>query len=139
MKDTKKTVIRYLITFGAALAVSMLIIWLRDLNYAESAAERYKILSDAFTVPGVVLVCFSGLLKLSSDGFFDSIAYSFSRVGGMLIPFFKTKHETYYDYKMRKAEKRGQINFRFLFLVGMVFIIISLIFILLYEKYKLPN
>ncbi len=137
MKDTKKTVIKYLVTFGVALAVSILIICMSNIGSVDSMAEKYKILANAFTIPGVILACFSGLLWVASDGFFDSITYSFSRIGGMFIPMFKSKHETFYDYKQRKKDKRaekGSESFWFLFFVGLAFILISVIFIILYEN-----
>ncbi len=135
MKDAKKSVVKYLVTIGISFAASLFIMWLRDIGAADTLATQYKILADAFTVPGVILVCFSGIMWVASDGFFDSLGYAFSRVGGMFIPFLRSKHETYYDYKQRKGEKRDEKgnSFWYLFFVGIGFILVSVVFVVLYE------
>ncbi len=136
MKNTKKTVIKYLVTIGIAFAATLLVIWLRDLSAEGDLQQRYRILADAFCVPGVILMCFSGIMWVASDGFFDSLGYAFSRVGGMFIPAFKIKHETFFDYKQRKSEKRAEKesgSFWYLFFVGLGFVLVSAIFTVLYE------
>jgi len=136
MKNTKKTVIKYLVTIGIAFAATLLVIWLRDLANEEVLQERYRILADAFCVPGVILMCFSGIMWVASDGFFDGLAYAFGRVGGMFIPAYKVKHETFFDYKQRKKEKRAEkegTSFWYLFFVGLGFVLVSAIFTVLYE------
>ena len=139
MNGTRKTVIKYLATIGGAMLMCLIVIWLRDLGSEENLAQRYRILADAFSVPGVILMCFSGIMWVSSDGFFDSLGYAFSRVGGMFIPFIKTKHETYYDYKQRKKEKRKKEGFWYLFFVGFGFVLISVVFVVLYEMTYVPT
>lgn len=136
MNNTKKTVIKYLLTIGGAALAVLLVIWLRDLAAESDLAQRYRILADAFCVPGAILMCFSGIMWVSSDGFFDSLGYAFSRVGGMFLPAYKVKHETYFDYKQRKngkrAEKEGG-SFWYLFFVGLGFVLVSAVFTVLYE------
>ena len=143
MKNTKKTVIRYLTTAVCALAASGVLLWMMDFSSAESLAEKYRILSDAFSVPGVLLVCFFGLLWVSSYGFFDGLKYMFGRIGNMFIPGNIPKHETYYDYKMRRREKReeneGQGSLSFLLFVGLGLILVAVIFVALYESAYVPT
>ena len=144
MRNTKKTLTRYLITAGCALAASGLLLWMLDFSSAENLAEKYRILSDAFSLPGVLLTCFFGLLWVSSYGFFDGLRYMFSRVGNMFVPGKIPKHETYYDYKMRKQEKREekegeQGSLSFLLFVGLGFILVAVIFVVLYESAYVPT
>ena len=143
MRNTKKTVTRYLTTTVLALAASGVLLWMMNFSSAESLAEKYRILSDAFSVPGVLLVCFFGLLWVSSYGFFDGLKYMFGRIGNMFVPGKIPKHETYYDYKMRRREKReeneGQGSLSFLLFVGLGLIRVAVIFVALYESAYVPT
>lgn len=136
MKNTKKTVIKYLVTVGIAFVATLLVIWLRDIANEGDIQERYRILADAFCVPGAVLMCSAGIMWVAADGFFDSLAYAFRRAGGMFIPAYKIKHETFFDYKQRKNEKRAEredTDFWYLFFVGLGFVLVSAIFTVLYK------
>lgn len=143
MRNTKKTVTRYLTTTVLALAASGVLLWMMNFSSAESLAEKYRILSDAFSVPGVLLVCFFGLLWVSSYGFFDGLKYMFGRIGNMFVPGKIPKHETYYDYKMRRREKReeneDQGSLSFLLFVGLGLLLVAVIFVVLYESAYVPT
>ncbi len=134
MKNGKKLLTRYLVTAIIAGMATCIVMWLRDYSSILPAAERYKILSDAFTVPGVILIMFSGIMWVASDGFFDGLGYVFGRAGSMLLPFFKKKHQTYYDYKTEKAEKRDKHSFLHILIVGAVFTAVAAVFVVLYES-----
>ena len=141
MRNTERPLVRYLTTVGGALAASGGILWLRNFSSAATLAEKYRILSDAFSIPGILLMCFFGLIWVSSDGFFDGLGYTFSRIGGMFVPGMRAKHETYFDYKMRKRDKREEREnggFGFLFFVGLAFVLISVVFVILFETVYVP-
>ena len=136
MNNTKNTAIKYLVTTGIALLGAIVILWSRNFIAIDDLAQKFRALADAFCVPGVILMCFSGLIWVSSDGFFDGLGYAFSRVGGMFIPAYKAKHETFLDYKQKKHDKRAEKNsgsLWFVFFVGLGFFLVSLVFTLLYN------
>ena len=139
MKDGHKLLLKYSITLVSAGLMTLILLWLRDYGAAESLQDKYKILADAFSIPGMLLVLFTGLLWVSSEGVFDGLGYAFSRVGSLFVPFHKKsmEHKTYYDYKMEKKDKRAQ-GYSFLFFVGLLFIAISVVFILLFESVYVP-
>ncbi len=132
-EDSKNPLIKYAIAILAASSMSGVVLWLRDIGMAETLADRYKILADAFTVPGVILMLFSGLIWVANDGFFDGLSYTFTRIGHMFLPFVKGKHQTYYDYKESKKD-RPKHPFFFLFAVGAVFTVVAIVFNLLYNS-----
>ena len=134
MKNGVKLLLKYLITASVAGVCVLLILWLRDFSVAPTLLEKYRILSDAFAVPGVCLIMFSLLIWASSEGAFDFLGYAFNRVGDMMIPGHGAmkKHETYYDYVERKRGKRAK-GFWFLFFVGLAFTAVSVVFIILFE------
>ena len=140
MKDNKKIILQYSITAACAGISTLLILYWQGFWKAIELAEKYKILADAFTVPGVILMMITALIWVSSEGFFDGIAYAFTQFSGMLIPAIgkKYKHLKYYDYKMEKQEKRLH-GYSFLFFVGLLFTVIAIVFIILFNSVYVPK
>lgn len=139
MKNIRKSLLRYLITTAAAGAVTVLILYLQGFFGLTSQVDRYRVLADAFTIPGVILVMVTALIWISSEGMFDGLAYAFGRVGSRLIPFFfkSWQHETYYDYKQCKSEDRPH-GYSFLFFVGLAFVTIAVVFVFLHASIYEP-
>lgn len=139
MSDWRKTFLKYSITTVVAGGLTLLVLYLHGYSSAADTVEKYRILADAFTIPGTLLILVTALIWVSSEGMFDGLGYAFSRVGGMIIPFFgkSKKHETYYDYKMRKKEKALH-GYSFLFYVGLVFTAVALVFIYLHSTVYVP-
>ena len=129
--------IKYGITSAIAAAVSALIMYSHGLFDTSDIASRLKIIADAFTIPGVILLCIGALVWVSTDGFFDGITYAFGRLGSALLPFYGKNHphERYYDYVMRKRGKRIA-GYGFIIIVGAVFTAIAAIFTVLYYVNK---
>jgi hypothetical protein len=136
----KKNVIKYAVATGVALALCLLTLWLHGFSLATELVDKYRILADAFTIPGVIILMVGCLVWISTTGFFDILAFAFSNLGARLIPFFgaKSDHESYYDYKMRKDKSRAK-GYAFLFVVGAVFVVIALVFTALHESVYVPH
>ena len=142
MKSTKRTVIRYTVTAVIGLLMVLAIAWMGGLFTQDDLAVKYRILADAFSIPGVLLMCFAGLVWVSSDGFFDALGYAAARVGGMFIPAYRAKHENYLTYKQRKNQERSEKergSIGFLFFVGLGFFIIALVFCVLFNMVYVPK
>lgn len=128
-----KRYINYLITFIFGLVFALAVILLKDGFTQEQIKDTYKILSDAFFVPGILFVCFGLLIFSSNEGTFDMLKYGFK----WLVNTFKKdmpKMESFYDYRMAKHEKTK--SFGYICLVGLLFIAIAAIFAYLYMKQK---
>lgn len=129
-KTVFRTLVKYLIAalVGAGMVLAMLA--LRDFGAGMTALERAKMLADAFTVPGVVLVLFAALVWLSNEGAFWGLTYLASRVVKALVPMGRTfeKHETYRDYVEKKREKGGVKGYAFILWVGLVFFAAAVFF-----------
>ena len=139
MNNLAKNLLKYGISTLSAGGVTLLILWNYEFWDAPTLVERYRILANAFTIPGVILMMFAALIWVSADGFFDGLAYAFSQAKDRLIPFVgaKRKHETYYDFKQRKQEKRPR-GYGFLFFVGAAFTLVAVIFTLLHGSVYVP-
>ncbi len=91
------------------------------------------ILSDSFSLSGLLGLCFFALSYISSKGAFDILAYS---VQTLFLVTFRPKYrqtsfpKTYYDYKVMKDTKRKKpvsillVSSGTFFLVGIILLII---------------
>lgn len=132
MRDTGKTLSKYLLTVGIGLAASIFILFLRGFSFDMPPVSMLAILADAFSIPGIVLVCVSLLIWVASEGTFDMIGYGFGRAASSLIPFMRKNDETFYDYKVRKKEGRDGRSYWFVCFVGLGFILVAGIFLVIY-------
>ncbi len=125
-----------LLKYGITVLIGAAMVWLviRGYNYAEAAtaAQRYRILSDAFTIPGVIFMLCALLVLVSNKGAFEGISYIFGYAFQIFIPGTGKKHEKYGDYVERKRRKGGVSGYGFLFFTGLAFLIVSVIFIALF-------
>lgn len=128
-----------LVQYGAAALVGGLMAYgvasFQGYGQAQSAAEQYRILADAFTIPGLFMILIGALIWVADLGTFDSLSYSLTYAVRRLFFLGGTKPEKFYDYKERKKEKRKQRrSYRFLFVVGGVFMAVAVLFILLFYR-----
>ena len=140
MKDKKKILLQYAITTSIAGIITLAIAYTQGLWRTFDLAEKYKILADAFTIPGVLLIMITALVWVSSEGFFDGISYAIAQFSGMFIPSIgrKYKHLKYYDYKTDRQEKRSH-GYSFLFFVGLLFTAIAVVFMILFNSVYVPK
>lgn len=119
--------------YGISAAVCGLMIWgygaARDV-FNQPLREQYRILCDAFTVPGVVFLVLWGLVRISNTGFFDGLSYALTAAFRGLIPGGR-KIPRYSDYVAERRERRAS-GYGFLFVVGSVCLAIGLIFMALF-------
>ena len=114
---------------GAAMTATYLI--LRDFTGREPLADRYRMLCDAFTIPGMVLILSAALVALSNAGSFTGIGYSVKHMVNQLIPGMGLQRETYADYLERREGKKVK-GYGFLFYVGLGFFLLAILFLVLF-------
>ena len=127
-----------LLKYGVTSVVGLLLVRLYFLMNLDSMSdfaavqtvEKYRMLCDAFTVPGIVILMVGFLVSLSNGGAFNGVGYVVSFAVRSLIPGMGG-HEKYNEYLERKNGKRVT-GYGFLYVVGGVFLGIALIFIALY-------
>lgn len=86
--------------------------------------DHMHALSDGFFIPGILLVCFWGLLMVSQEGSFDILAYSIKKVIQVTFKGYSDLPRSYTDYKAMKHDKENHL-FINLLVVGAVFVIVS--------------
>ncbi len=125
-----------LIKYGCASAAGALFVCLflisRDFSDA-TQVERYRILCDAFSLPGAFMMLMGALLKMSELGALDIITFGARYLIHIIIPSWNLGGKTYLEYVEEKREKRVS-GYGFLVIVGAVMFAISLIFLALFYK-----
>ena len=127
--------------YGLSVGFAGIMIWIycstRNL-FLQIPMERWRILCDAFTLPGLTYIMVGFLLMIANEGFFDMFSYACSKAVGMFLPGrgFSDDGEKYYDYVQRKRGKRAT-GFGFLFVVGGILMAFALLFMFLF--YRLYN
>ena len=103
----------------------------RDFAGAEGAL-RYQLLCDAFTVPGVLLLCAGALIWVTNLGALNGIAYGLRLAVFALIPGKRTdREESYAQYVQRKRAGPAR-GYGFLLICGAVTVAVSFVFLVLY-------
>lgn len=125
----KNTIIKYSISLIIATGMTFMIFGIRDIYHEESQLEVYRILCDGFTVPGVLFILFGCMMLIANGGAFTGIGYLMKNLGKMLIPFGNRKMERYKDYAANRKKAGG---FGFLFVVGVVFLVPGIIFLIMF-------
>ena len=109
---SKDTVIK-LVKYGITIAVGGLIAWgalaLRGFSLSMEPAEKYRVLCDGFTFPGVLLILLGALVALSNEGAFLGLGFLASFVVRAFIPGMGSRQETYAEYVARKS-KKGRVK-----------------------------
>lgn len=136
----RSKVVRVMLKYGITAAVgglmSFAVIYFQRYAEASAEAERYRILADAFTIPGVILIMVAALVWISNNGMFYGLSYVATRAIRALVPMGRTmeKHERYADYVARKREEGGVQGYGFLFWTGVFFMLPAIVFIILNAK-----
>ena len=129
----KKNFTGYAVTVLCGAALFAVILVLHGFFTAETVLDRYRILCDAFTIPGVIIIMFGLLFLIANTGALDGISYAVRGLGRQLIPFLRIQNEKFYDYVQRKSAKRKKRSCAFLFITGAAFLAAAVVFLILFE------
>lgn len=134
----KKKAILYSITFAVAIAIVLLVCGLRGILTEQKDTLTIIItLCDAFFVAGAIFLCFGALAWASDKGAFDGLGYSVSSMFNIHKPAGKglnwKQKETYQEYIERKHSPEKQKTQPFLFIVGGIFLLVAVVFLIVYH------
>lgn len=134
----KKENVRLLGQYGTACAVAGLMAWLVTRTYGlsevQNTVERYRILCDAFTIPGVVFIMVGLLIRIMDRGLLDGLSYAMRSLYRVFLPMAARKDESFYDYVQRRRESRKGRHTAFILHVGILFMIPALVFMALFYR-----
>lgn len=132
MMDLIREYKEYAITTAIALAVGVLIALSRGIFQEDELDMIITIVSDAFFIPGVLLICVGLIVYASNEGLFLSISYGFKAIGRTITAKKDEKlmEEKYHEYYARQMEKKTKC--KHFIIVGLAFVVVSLVFVGVY-------
>ena len=132
-KRLRNNLIKYGICVAVCLAYAAIHCFGRGIT-TMAPVDLYRTISDGFTVPGMLCV-FAGLLVwLSNEGTFHGIGYVLKNAAKALMFFTRRGEvEKYSDYVESRKDKTIT-GYSFLFVVGLLCLAVSVVFVLLYEQ-----
>ena len=117
---------------AVGVVLSLLIARTRGLSLQHPFALNARYLSDGFFVVGMVMTGIGTLMWVSTTGFFDMMSYGVRSLLVLFSPLKKpSEHQSFYDYKVARDEKRGKVRYGLL-LTGIGHILMSLLLLGIY-------
>ena len=129
-KSAKTKLLRYLVTTTIGLLIAWLYIssrWVEGL----SLSEKYCILCDGFSIPGLLLFLSGVLLWVDYSGGMDTLAYLMSYIPKMLLPGAFGEPEKLYDFVENRRQNRRK-GHGFLMMIGLGFLAVAFVFLALF-------
>ena len=125
--------IAFAIAFAVSLGLATGFFFLIKAGFPDFESYKWRILTDTFTLSGVLYLLIFLLIKVSDYGAFDAIVYSVRLVFGMIFHdnIRKTKlPSTYAEYRNLKRGKRTSCLF--LLFAAIPHIIAMIVFLILF-------
>ena len=131
-KETKITLRKYAICVAIEAVIMFLVIWSNGF-FAHSVAVNIQIIADAFSTAGLMMLLFAGLMYVSGEGALLGIGFILKSVVLIFIPMGRLRHEKYADYRARKLSEAQKRSNRHIFLTGLVFAFIGIVFTVIWH------
>ena len=115
----------------SAAAVGAAVAWWYATSRWEEEMElvlQYRVLCDAFSIPGIMMVLFAMLFSLNNLGALDTIAYLMSFLPRIIAPGAFGEPEKLIDYVENRRMKRTK-GYGFLYIVGFIFLGIAIYYL----------
>ena len=127
-KETKSLLIKYAVCFVVASIMTVAIFAIKGF-FGDDVGVNIQVLSDGFTISGLLLLLAAGMLYISDEGALLGIGFVIRNMLLTFIPLGRAKHELYRDYRERKLKERKSLNINgVLLVIGGIFFVIGLVF-----------
>jgi len=128
VKQEKKAILtKYGICFGVATLITVIVFWMKGF-FTDSLAVNVQILSDGFSVSGILLLLFAGMMFISGEGALIGIGFVLRNIVQAFLPMGRKNHEFYAQYRERKLAEIKKSNDHCILVTGFVFLLIGIIF-----------
>ena len=134
--EKKKSLIPMLITLVFSIIATIIVLTIRKYLTLIDYFEKMAALSDAFFVPGVILVGFGILAIVANDGFFDIFSYGMIKlISTMRIHRRKDPDgpADFFEYRMAKHSQKKPLPV-YLFIIGGIDLALAVVFLILYQS-----
>ena len=96
--------------------------------FGDSLAVNIQVLADGFTVSGLLLTLFAGMMFVSGEGALIGISFVLRNVVLAFVPMGRAKHEVYAKYRERKLAERKRSGDHCVLVTGLIFLSIGVLF-----------
>ena len=124
-----------LITLAFSIVATIIVLAIRKYLTLTDYFEKMAALSDAFFVPGILLVGFGILVFVANDGFFDIFSYGMIKlISTMRIHRRKDPDgpADFFEYRMAKHGEKKPLPV-YLFIIGGIDLALAVVFLILYQ------
>ena len=133
--NIKNTIIKYSICVAICSLITVGVLFIKEYFTLTDIAQKYRFLSDAFVIPGILFMGFAGLVFLSDEGSFDGVGFALKKALKVIVPFIGLSNESYAEYRDRKHKKGKTKGYSCMFFTGLAFFLVGVVFMLLFNKY----
>ena len=115
----------------SAAAVGGAVAWMYGTSRWEEEMElvlQYRVLCDAFSIPGIMMILFALLFSLNNLGALDTVAYLMSFLPRIIAPGAFGEPQKLYDFVESRRQKRSK-GYGFLYIVGFIFLGIAIFYL----------
>lgn len=122
----------WMMPIAAGVIIWVLMAISKGLFVSDTAKDCIRHVSDCFAVPGILLSCIAAMSWAGSQGAFDMLGYGTKSFLGLFSKSIRAElPKSYYDYK-KQADNKGRKWLVKLLIVGVGFIMISIVFDIVY-------
>ena len=125
-QENKALLIKYLVSFGVAALITVLVFWSKGF-FGDSAAVNLQIAADGFFVSGILLTLFAAMIFISGEGALIGIGFVLRNVILIFTPMGRLKHEVYAKYRERKMAELKKARDHSILFTGLFFLAIGVI------------
>lgn len=139
MNEKKSLMLKYGVCFGVAALITVAVFWSKGF-FTDSVAVNIQILADGFSVSGLLLTLFAGLLFVSGEGGFIGIGFVLRNVVQAFVPMGRKNHELYAQYRERKLGQLKKQGDHCVLVTGLIFLIIGIVLTAIWymNYYQMP-
>lgn len=125
--EKKPLLKKYIICFIIASLLTVGVFAIKGF-FTDSIAVNIQILSDGFTVSGLMFLFFAGMMFVSGEGALIGVTFVFRNVVLWFVPGGRFRQETYRDYRERKLSEAKKSSDHCVSLTGLLFFAIGVVF-----------
>ena len=134
-QENKALLTKYIICFGIASLITFIVFWIKGF-FTDSLAVNLQVLSDGFSVSGLLVTLLAAMMYISSEGALIGIGFVLRNVVQAFVPMGRKKHEFYAQYRERKLSEMKKSSNSCMLVTGLIFLFIGIIFtVIWYVKF----
>ena len=138
MEDEKKSLlIKYIVCFCVASLITFIVFWIKGF-FTENPAVNMQILSDGFSISGLLMTMFAGMIYISGEGALIGLGFVLRNVVLTFIPMGRNRHETYKQYRERKIGNVKKASDKCMLLVGLLFLAVGVVLTIVWDVKYYP-